>query len=182
MSYIKEWAMTNSGHLHGWRMTLTDDLSVGEDFVFYADATSRVVATENLQVLEGFHLKTNKIYAPTSSAGSTYGYGSSGQVLKSNGSTIYWATDNTGTDNDKKTSSSDDTTTSNLYLIGAKTKSTSGQTTYSRGAYIDGDGDIHTSSGTVVTGESAYHIKALTQAEYDALTSKDATTIYLITA
>lgn len=170
--------------MYGTGLTLSKSITVGasSDWIFYADIYSRTVNTEDLQVLEGFHLKTNKIYAPTSSNGSTYGYGSSGQVLKSNGTTVYWASDNTGTDNDKKTSSSNDTTTSNLYLIGAKTKSTTGQTTYSRDAYIDGDGDIHTSTGTVVTGESAYHIRALTQAQYDALTTKDATTIYLITA
>ena len=33
--------------------------------------------------------KLNKVNAPTTSGGSSYGVGSSGQVLKSNGSTIY---------------------------------------------------------------------------------------------
>ena len=37
------------------------------------------------------------IKAPTSSGGSTYGPGTSGQVLKSNGSSVYWATDNNNT-------------------------------------------------------------------------------------
>lgn len=39
-------------------------------------------------------LKINKINAPTSSGGITYGPGSSGQVLKSNGTSMYWASDN----------------------------------------------------------------------------------------
>ena len=34
------------------------------------------------------------INAPTSSGGTTYGPGSNGQVLKSNGSSVYWAADN----------------------------------------------------------------------------------------
>ena len=37
------------------------------------------------------------IKAPTTSGGSTYGPGTSGQVLKSNGSSVYWATDNNNT-------------------------------------------------------------------------------------
>lgn len=39
-------------------------------------------------------IKLDIIQAPTSSGGTTYGKGSSGQVLKSNGSTVYWAADN----------------------------------------------------------------------------------------
>lgn len=35
-------------------------------------------------------LKTNKIQAPTASGGSTYGNGSNGQFLLSNGTTTYW--------------------------------------------------------------------------------------------
>lgn len=35
--------------------------------------------------------------APTSSGGTTYGPGSSGQVLKTNGTTIYWGDNNSGT-------------------------------------------------------------------------------------
>ena len=39
-------------------------------------------------------IKLDIIQAPTSSGGTTYGKGSSGQVLKSNGSTVYWDADN----------------------------------------------------------------------------------------
>ena len=35
--------------------------------------------------------------APTTSGGTTYGPGTNGQVLKSNGSSIYWAAANAGT-------------------------------------------------------------------------------------
>lgn len=41
-------------------------------------------------------VQTNKFLAPTSSGGSTYGAGSNGQVLTSNGTTHYWATPSGG--------------------------------------------------------------------------------------
>lgn len=43
--------------------------------------------------VSGGTLKLRTINAPTASGGSTYGPGTSGQVLKSNGTTVYWATD-----------------------------------------------------------------------------------------
>lgn len=39
-------------------------------------------------------IQFNKLSVPTTSGGSTYGPGTNGQVLKSNGSTVYWANDN----------------------------------------------------------------------------------------
>lgn len=42
-------------------------------------------------------LKFNTINIPTASSGSTYGAGSNGQILKSNGTTVYWANDNNTT-------------------------------------------------------------------------------------
>ena len=45
-------------------------------------------------VVEG--IETPIIYAPTTSGGTTYGVGTNGQVLKSNGTTVYWGTDNSG--------------------------------------------------------------------------------------
>lgn len=44
--------------------------------------------------LYGTTLQTQIIKAPTSSGGTTYGPGSNGQVLKSNGTTAYWGADN----------------------------------------------------------------------------------------
>lgn len=41
----------------------------------------------------GYTLKANKVSAPTTSGGTTYGLGTSGNVLKSNGSSCYWGTD-----------------------------------------------------------------------------------------
>lgn len=40
--------------------------------------------------------RLSQIYAPTTSGGSSYGIGSNGQVLKSNGSTVYWADESGG--------------------------------------------------------------------------------------
>ena len=45
-----------------------------------------------------YHMTLLKgLRAPTSNGGSTYGFGSSGQVLKTNGTTVYWGTVSTGT-------------------------------------------------------------------------------------
>ena len=51
---------------------------------------------KNLVSLSG-GLQTNILKIPTSSGGSTFGMGSSGQVLKTNGSTVYWGSDNNTT-------------------------------------------------------------------------------------
>ena len=48
----------------------------------------------DITVNPGKILKFNKINAPTSSDGSSYSAGTNEQVLKSNGTTIYWADDN----------------------------------------------------------------------------------------
>lgn len=42
-------------------------------------------------VNNGNSVQTNKVLAPTTSGGSTYGAGSNGQVLMSNGTGAYWA-------------------------------------------------------------------------------------------
>lgn len=41
-------------------------------------------------------LQLTTLKAPTSSGGSTYGPGTSGQILKTNGSTVYWANNESG--------------------------------------------------------------------------------------
>lgn len=43
-------------------------------------------------------LQATKIEVPTTSGGTTYGVGTSGQVIKSNGTTVYWANDNNSGD------------------------------------------------------------------------------------
>lgn len=53
--------------------------------------------TDSLTITAGKVLKFNTINAPTASGGTTYGPGTNGQVLKSNGTTVYWASDNNTT-------------------------------------------------------------------------------------
>ena len=55
---------------------------------------SMTFATDVIVDTGGNSIKTNKVLAPTASGGTTYGAGSSGQVLKSNGTNVYWASDN----------------------------------------------------------------------------------------
>ena len=43
-------------------------------------------------------IQADKIKAPTTSGGTTYGVGSNGQVLKSNGTSTYWGNDNNSGD------------------------------------------------------------------------------------
>lgn len=50
--------------------------------------------TGNVTINAGKSIQLNTLKIPTSSGGSTYGVGSNGQVLKSNGTTVYWAEDN----------------------------------------------------------------------------------------
>lgn len=54
---------------------------------------NHIIAHKQLTVSPGQVLKFNKINIPTTSGGSTYGTGSSGKVLKSNGTTVYWGDD-----------------------------------------------------------------------------------------
>lgn len=53
--------------------------------------------TGGLTITAGQVLKFNTINAPTASDGTTYGPGTNGQVLKSNGTTVYWANDSNST-------------------------------------------------------------------------------------
>lgn len=59
------------------------------------------------------YLKTNKIQIPTTSNGSSYGVGSSGQVLMSNGSTVYWGN---AASSDTYVQKAGDTMTGNLIV------------------------------------------------------------------
>lgn len=69
---------------------VSDFLSVGNGDQFYADS-------EKVNIGHDTPFQVNKIKAPTSSGGSTYGLGTNGQVLKTNGTNVYWANDNNTT-------------------------------------------------------------------------------------
>lgn len=72
-------------------------------------------------------IQTTTVSAPTSSGGTTYGPGTSGQVLKSNGTSIYWASDsNTDT---KVTQNILTTSDSNDYPLLLSNYNTSSTTT-----------------------------------------------------
>lgn len=59
---------------------------------FYCDKAGLNITASGTNIL-----KLYSITAPTSSGGTTYGLGTSGQVLKSNGTSVYWANDNNTT-------------------------------------------------------------------------------------
>jgi len=98
-------------------------------------------------------LLVTTIKAPTTNGGAIYGVGSNGQVLKSNGTTVYWGTDNSGSGSDKKTSSSYKSNTE-LKLVGAITPSTEGVETFTNpNCYIGTDNCIYSNGKKVATEE-----------------------------
>lgn len=86
--------------------------------------------------------KLKYLTAPTSSNGSTYGAGSSGQVLKSNGTSVYW-----GTPTDTKNTAGASNTSSKIYLVGATSQGANPQTYSHDTVYVDGDGRICGTAG-----------------------------------
>lgn len=93
-------------------------------------------------------IKISGISAPTASGGTTYGTGSSGQVLKSNGSGgVYWASDSNS--NTKNTAGATDSS-SKLFLVGATEQSANPQTYTHDTAYVGTDGCLY-SGGTKVS-------------------------------
>ena len=187
MAYLPGIEVSSAGYMLGSSLRLSNSLFVGDDSSgssFTLDGINgNLLCSGNITINNGYYLKLNKISAPTSSNGTTYGYGSNGQVLKSNGSTVYWASDNYAADTDKKTSSSN--STSKIYLVGATSQSTSGQTTYSNSGCYAQSGSLYSGSKRVVTGGTSgsnapYNIITTTQANYDALSTKDANTLYII--
>jgi hypothetical protein len=64
----------------------------------YTDtAVGTIGYNPNTNVFWADSVKTSKLMIPTTSGGTTYGVGSNGQVLKSNGTTVYWASDSNTT-------------------------------------------------------------------------------------
>lgn len=74
-------------------------------------------------------LQTTKISAPTASNGTTYGLGSNGQILKSNGSSIYWAADNDAGDTKVTQAAVGTAAGTHNILLAATAGNTSAQTT-----------------------------------------------------
>ena len=64
----------------------------------YTDtAVGTIGYNPNTNVFWADSVKTSKLMVPTTSGGTTFGVGSNGQVLKSNGTTVYWASDSNTT-------------------------------------------------------------------------------------
>ena len=83
-------------------------------------------------------------------------------------------------DSDTKARSSQ-YTSKNLFIIGAATQSSSGQTTYSNNkCYIGTDSCLYSDDKKVVTGVGISSIVKVTQAEYDALATKDPNILYIV--
>ena len=73
-----------------------------DKITFVQESSPSIYSSSNIEGVYLDHgvetpqVHTSVILAPTTSGGSTYGVGSNGQVLKSNGTTVYWGTDNSG--------------------------------------------------------------------------------------
>ena len=96
--------------------------------------------------------------APTSAGGSTYGAGTSGQALMTNGNSIYWGTIST---TDTKNTAGSTNSASKLYFIGATTQAANPQT-YSHSAVYAENGALtatsFTGNGTSLTALNASNI------------------------
>ena len=104
--------------------------------------------TGNVTLNAGKALQLNTIKAPTASSGSTYGPGTNGQVLKSNGSTVYWASDS---NNDTKNTAGSTNTSSKIFLIGATSQSANPVTYSHDTAYVGTDGCLYSNGAKVLT-------------------------------
>lgn len=83
-----------SSHSHSSYVAITGAQSIAGAKTFSDGIT---IGSAGGLTIEGVIKLANGINAPTSSGGSIFGKGSSGQVLKSNGSGVYWASDNNTT-------------------------------------------------------------------------------------
>lgn len=77
--------------------------------------------------------KITKLNIPTTSGGSTYGAGTAGQALLSNGTTIYWGT--ISSSDTKNTAGSTDISTK-IFLIGASSQAANPQTYSDNQVYV----------------------------------------------
>lgn len=82
-------------------------------------------------------IQFNQLYAPNSDGSSGWGWGTNGQVLKSNGSTVYWGTDNTPTDYLSYTATAMTTnSTQSHYLIGKQIAASNKNNYYCSSIYM----------------------------------------------
>ena len=91
-------------------------------------------------------LKLSALAVPTTSNGTTYGLGTSGQVLKTNGNSVYWSNE---TDSDTKNTAGSTDSSSKLFLIGATSQAANPQTYSHDTAYVGADGYLYSNSEKV---------------------------------
>lgn len=114
-------------------------------------------------------LQVTTIKAPTSSGGTTYGPGTSGQVLKSNGSGVYWTSDSNTDEKVKVTAN----TTTKGYLIAS--------TTSPNGTAVEGIADtgvyLGTTAGSLYATSFYENGTALSSKYYGSTISRTANTV-----
>lgn len=76
---------------------LNDLLVTGSARIVGSLSTNNFISGSGISDFSAGILKFDTINIPTSSNGTTYGVGTNGQVLKSNGATIYWSSDSNTT-------------------------------------------------------------------------------------
>ena len=106
----------------------------------------------------GEYVKIKTLQLPTTSNGTTYGPGTNGQVLKSNGTSIYWANDN---NSDTKNTAGSTNSSSKLFLIGATTQANNPQT-YSNQYCYASNGVLYSGGAKVLTSETSLKIGSTT--------------------
>lgn len=83
-------------------LLVKSDLTVDCLSTFQAEAEFKYdIIVRGDATFDGY-VKTNKLHIPTTSNGTTYGVGSNGQVLMSNGTSVYWGTVNVDLANVRK--------------------------------------------------------------------------------
>lgn len=135
--------MSKDGHLYSY------DASQNASFPAGVSAANITLKTSGTADLSAGTVKLDTLSIPSATSGSTYTLGTNGAVIKSNGGTVYW-----GTDEDSKAASTN--TSSKIFLIGATQQSATGQTTYSHDtAYVGTDGCLYSDSKKVLTEHQA---------------------------
>ena len=94
-------------------------------------------------------VQTNVINAPTASGGTTYGPGTNGQVLKSNGTTVYWTSDNNS--DTKNTAGTTNKTGTKMFIAAAKEQSANPVTYSNSNVYIGTDNCLYSGGTKVLT-------------------------------
>jgi len=112
-------------------------------------------------------LKINTINLPTASSGTTYGPGTNGQVMKSNGTTVYWASDSNSDVNVKQTNRTTNATYNVLFSVDTYTTTEKTNSTYKSNNLI-----FNPSTGLLtVSGNVNSHGKPCVYGQYSASTA-----------